>query len=673
MNTQKIILCLLTISLTFACSQEEGSSLNQEQITAEYLPQFESEEALNRWVQEYARTQDDQSPNQNFSEVDSFEEQAAPSSADESTSSDSGSASQDSAEPVNESITNTQEADVDEGGIVKNIGDYLVILRRGHLFSVRISESAEAELIDSIAVARDELLKENVWYDEMLVKGDQVVVLGYRYIYLEEENIYGSTEINTFTLGEDGEFDREASHWMESYDYYDSDNSASRLVDGTLVLYMPHSFLHYHYDEFVEPVLDEVPSLPRVSASYPRRINYEGEGMFTVGERLVDPRRISYIEGESASILHNIVRCPILTLSNEGPLECEGHAVLSDFKEEMYVSASHTFLKISNQLFALSLTDESRVRRHKIEGIVHDQFAFKQIDDDLWVSIATIPNEVDMPVFDGTITVAEGQEEAEELEANEEEELSEDRPQVTPTKKNYIVKLPLSQFNARGDQSFADLDKIEFYRDQRWGTSLVKQRYFGTSQYIAVTLGDEPQLHIVDLGEGSAQSMEIPGHVTRLELMGSLGAFMALQSEAGLQVATAIHLDSTPQLVLGQTFENQSEAETRSHGFYFKPDETGGRLGLPVVNQEYGRWEEQSASIAFFHVNQEGEINKWGEAQSGDQSGLTCTSSCVDWYGNTRPLFLKGRVYALMGGELAELSVNDGSVRPIGDRVLLAH
>jgi hypothetical protein len=35
-----------------------------------------------------------------------------------------------------ESITNTQEAGIDEGGIVKMRGDALVILRRGRLFTV---------------------------------------------------------------------------------------------------------------------------------------------------------------------------------------------------------------------------------------------------------------------------------------------------------------------------------------------------------------------------------------------------------------------------------------------------------------------------------------------------------------------------------------------------------
>ena len=44
----------------------------------------------------------------------------------------------------NESITNTQTAGVDEGGIVKVHGDHLVVLRRGRLFTVKIGDDALA-------------------------------------------------------------------------------------------------------------------------------------------------------------------------------------------------------------------------------------------------------------------------------------------------------------------------------------------------------------------------------------------------------------------------------------------------------------------------------------------------------------------------------------------------
>jgi hypothetical protein len=37
--------------------------------------------------------------------------------------------------------------------------------------------------------------------------------------------------------------------------------------------------------------------------------------------------------------------------------------------------------------------------------------------------------------------------------------------------------------------------------------------------------------------------------------------------------------------------------------------------------------------------------------------------SCVDWYGNARPIFYKGRVFALLGYELVEADISRGRVR----------
>ena len=35
-----------------------------------------------------------------------------------------------------------------------------------------------------------------------------------------------------------------------------------------------------------------------------------------------------------------------------------------------------------------------------------------------------------------------------------------------------------------------------------------------------------------------------------------------------------------------------------------------------------------------------------------------CAASCVDWYGNARPIFLRGRILALMGYELVEGAID---------------
>jgi len=42
-----------------------------------------------------------------------------------------------------------------------------------------------------------------------------------------------------------------------------------------------------------------------------------------------------------------------------------------------------------------------------------------------------------------------------------------------------------------------------------------------------------------------------------------------------------------------------------------------------------------------------------------------CQASCMDWYGNARPLFLRGRIFALLGYELVEGAVTDGALREL--------
>ena len=40
-----------------------------------------------------------------------------------------------------------------------------------------------------------------------------------------------------------------------------------------------------------------------------------------------------------------------------------------------------------------------------------------------------------------------------------------------------------------------------------------------------------------------------------------------------------------------------------------------------------------------------------------------CRASCVDWYGNARPLFFQGRMFALLGYEIVEGEVAAGRIR----------
>ena len=72
----------------------------------------------------------------------------------------------------NESITNNQEAGVDEGDIVKRVGDYIVMLRRGRLFTFALPTGGmPLRAIDYVDVAPpgEDI---DAWYDEILNYGN---------------------------------------------------------------------------------------------------------------------------------------------------------------------------------------------------------------------------------------------------------------------------------------------------------------------------------------------------------------------------------------------------------------------------------------------------------------------------------------------------------------------
>jgi len=50
-------------------------------------------------------------------------------------------------------------------------------------------------------------------------------------------------------------------------------------------------------------------------------------------------------------------------------------------------------------------------------------------------------------------------------------------------------------------------------------------------------------------------------------------------------------------------------------------------------------------------------------SRAGGQRDDACVASCVDWYGNARPIFIGDRVFALMGYELVEGRLSGGAWR----------
>ena len=96
-----------------------------------HLVAFESEAALEEFLKELAKAKQTSSRSHYKTESDGIP--TSPSVVGQLSDSDG---------MAEESVTNTQHAGVDEGGIVKVHGNYLVMLRRGRLFTVLVGGNA---------------------------------------------------------------------------------------------------------------------------------------------------------------------------------------------------------------------------------------------------------------------------------------------------------------------------------------------------------------------------------------------------------------------------------------------------------------------------------------------------------------------------------------------------
>ena len=115
------------------------------------------------------------------------------------------------------------------------------------------------------------------------------------------------------------------------------------------------------------------------------------------------------------------------------------------------------------------------------------------------------------------------------------------------------------------------------------------------------------------------------------------------------------------------------ESEGRSHAFNATYSLAGdGMLGVPTVTrveQSNGYWWYSDVSdLSFLGFDAKGLLADAGMIAATPEDavktadGYDCEVSCIDWYGNARPIFLGGKVYGLMATELVEAEVVAGKV-----------
>lgn len=515
-----------------------------------------------------------------------------------------------------ESITNTQVAGVDEGGIVKVHGKHLVILRRGRLFTVDVGNRQLAP-VSAVDAFGPEVSGQGDWYDEMLVAGDTVAVIGYSYAR-------GGTELVLFRIDAAGKLTYRGAWQLKSQDYYSSRNYASRLIGSKLVLYTPIPIHQWDADP-----LARLPALRRWQPG-------AGEADF---KPITPPTRIYRTDEALDPRAHSVTLHAVVTCDLAQPeLRCESSGVLGAAGRVFHVSPTAVYVwamqshgqQAGAALFRLPL-DGAAPSALKTEGSPIDQFSFlEQPDGHLNVLVAG--NGQGDGMWHGERAGG---------------------------------RLSLLRVRVRDFGDGSTRARPGAYRPlPAAGTGPLQNRFVGGHLLYATGSGWNRRnslvrgdLQVVDLRRGTAQALALPHGVDRIEALGADA--VAIGTDGQDLHFSSVRLGVQPELASRYTRAGAAQGETRSHGFFYKPEDAdGGVVGLPVRGGGQGGyrqlWEEPAAMLYLHsHKLQLAEIGTL-PARPGVGRNDRCRASCVDWYGNARPIFLGGRVFALLGYELVE-------------------
>ncbi len=539
-------------------------------------------------------------------------------------------AAADAAEPAEgESITNTQEAGVDEGGIVKNVGDYLIVLRRGRLFTINHGDDDLKPISSANAFPPGKRDPGSTWYDEMLVSGNQVIVIGYSY------GEYG-TELNRFDLSDDGELTYRDTHYLRSGDYYSSSNYASRLIGDELILYAP---VYARWDNLNE--------------SMPALRGY-GDGAET--KPLVEPQDFliaePYRSGEfDLDMLHVVTRCDI----SSAELECSARAIAGTWSRSFYVSRSAVYVwtgstrnywrgedvaSVPGQLYRIPF-DGSQPGAVQVAGSPIDQFSFAEDTGDgvLRVLLRELGN------GDGMW--------ASEFSSGE----------------IAMASIGLDRFD-NGADALPQSDYRALPKPQGWR---LHNRYVGDYLlYAGGRYSRENQtatVYVVPLNGSEVQELPLGHGITRFDKLGTDGVAIGPDGDGALGFSS---LALSDRATVEDTYmlPAANEGETRSQAFFFRPDGgsdgLSGTLGLPVsrrLEQTGAEFLGSGSSIVFLRRDNRS-LSPAGELVARTENAVddNCIASCVDWYGNARPIFMGDRIFALMGYELVEGRMQRGRI-----------
>jgi hypothetical protein len=406
---------------------------------------------------------------------------------------------------------------------------------------------------------------EGAWYDEMLVSGDVVIVIGH-------SRAVEGTEVGLFRIDAAGGLRRASTYHLRASDPDGPRDFGIRLAGGRLVFYAP---LRLGPGEDAAAM---APALRRWSPGAP-------DGAF----RPVAPERRPYRPARPPNpdgplVLHSVTVCGVA----RAELDCAVTTVLGPQWRAFHVSSGSLFFWTEGWRDGKQPGTPDVVYRVPLDGSAPSALGVEgsPIDELSFLESA-----------DGHLNVlvrGEWTWSAEWANAG-----------------MAMLRLPLAGF---GDGT-ADASRAAYRPLPAPGLSVVRNRFVGRHLLYSVESGWEPPrgrdaaLHVVEWSSGRVERLALPHGV-----------------ESGI-------------------------------------------LGVPVRARGVPGREppsRDSASVLFLR-SRSLELAELGalSARADGTADDGCGATCVDWFGNARPIFFRGRVFALLGYELVEGELRGGRIREV--------
>ena len=470
---------------------------------------------------------------------------------------------------------------------------------------------------------------QSTWYDEMLVSDDTIVVIGYSYER-------GGTEVGLFNINDAGQISYRSTYHLRSNDYYSSRNYASRLIGSKLIFYTPL---------YLNPGAEDPFRLFRQSVAGIKALSAR---VFNGSSALLHVYRSEQeITSPYGLALHTVTVCDLAN-----GFSCKGTAVLGPVGRVFYVSPESVYVWVTDwtrrnhqhreqsQLFRMPL-DGSGPSAVVVSGSPIDQFSFLE-SQDRHINVL-----VRSAAAGDAMWAAEGA-----------------GGDVA------LMRVPVSNFSDGSQTVPADnyrvLPKPQGYTFQNRfvGDHLL----YGTGSgwgYPSGTAGSNLFAVRWANRDSDVDQLSLPHGVDRIEQMGShavvIGTdgkdlhFSSVRLGVPHKLPVAIHEKARLRASFAVTGSSISlMVQTRARWDC--------RLARPA-RPGYRHLFESSAAILFLR-NDSLQFQVVGELGARPERAVddACRASCVDWYGNARPLFVRGRVLALLGYEIVEGFRDDGRI-----------